>query len=70
MKCMKEPSEAFSRMAEEIESLKRAKTLSEEAAKVLAEQVGEGNLGKIQKALDFACAEARRRLDGMSGTEG
>lgn len=44
----------------EIRRLRTERLHLEETARVLAEQVGKGNIGKIQRALEWADEEAKR----------
>lgn len=48
-------------LREKVEAWEKEKPHLEETARVLAEQVGKGNLGKIQKALEWAEEEAKKR---------
>ena len=48
-------------LREKAEAWEKEKPHLEETARVLAEQVGKGNLGKIQKALEWAEEEAKKR---------
>ena len=48
-------------LREKVEAWGKEKTHLEETARVLAEQIGKGNLGKIQRALEWADEEAKKR---------
>ncbi len=48
-------------LRERVEALEKTNLRLEETAKVLAEQVGKGNLGKIQDALNYAHYKATER---------
>ena len=48
-------------LREKVEAWGKEKTHLEETARVLAEQVGKGNLAKIQNALEWADEEAKKR---------
>lgn len=48
-------------LREKVEAWGKEKTHLEETARVLAEQIGKGNLGKIQLALEWADEEAKKR---------
>lgn len=49
------------KLRDRVEALEKTKKHLSETARVLAEQVGNGNLGKIQDALDYAHYKASER---------
>lgn len=49
------------RLRDRVEALEKTKKHLSETARVLAEQVGKGNLGKIQDALNYAHYKASER---------